>query len=146
LSGHRIIGQIVGAACFVDHNRYMAPDGMVLLTADEVGVHVNFRSAWFQKLALANARFMMSGYESDDFWYSDWSAITTARRDRDGDAIFLMNRSGGRVRFIGTDPRQMQALTQELLRRDVSVEWVKSTFWDVYRSPRHWRARTMERS
>jgi len=114
---------------------------MVVLTADERGVHINFRPHWFQKLMLWD-RETSRGHESGDFWYSEWRGITVARREREGDAIFLVNREGDRVRFTGDVPREMQAFTQELLHRRVPVEWVKTVFWDGYRSRRRWRDRT----
>ncbi|HEY3546056.1 MAG TPA: hypothetical protein VGK17_08175 [Propionicimonas sp.] len=136
-----LIGQMIGGAVFVDHSRYVVPDGMVILGADEGGVHVNLRPGWLQKLTLANSRTMaFRGSDRDDIWYAAWGEITIARRDRDSDSIFMMNGIGERVRFTGSIPREMGAFTQELLIRGVPVQRVRSTYWDVYRSRRHWRA------
>ena len=81
----------------------------------------------------------MRGYDSDDYWYAKWGEIRIARRDRDGGAIFMVSQAGDRVRFLATVPWEMQAFTEELVHRGIPIEWVTSTYWDVYRSRRHWR-------
>ncbi len=137
----RVIGQTIGAAVFVDHSRYLVPDGMAVLIADEGGVHVNIRPGWLQRLTLANARAMtLQPKDRDDIWYATWQEIRVARRDRDSDSVFMMNGAGERVRFSGSVPREMQAFTSELINRGVSVEYVKTTYWDIYRLRGHWDA------
>lgn len=146
MSQPRIIGQAVGGALFVDlsrFSRYVVSDGMALLTADEAGVHVNLRPDWIQRLALADFRIMSFRPKiRHDMWYAPWGEISIARRDRNSDSIFMRNGAGERVRFSASIPCEMRGFTDELLNRGVPIEWVKTTFWDVYRRRRHWDAAT----
>jgi hypothetical protein len=142
LSRPRLLGQTSGSAMLPDLGRFSGPGGTCTLSADEIGVHINLRAAWNQRLVLASLRTRWRGFEGDELWYSDWDGIKIARRDREGDAIFMVNDAGERVWFSGNYPREMASFTQELLHRGVPVEFVRTTYWDPHRSRRHWRVTT----
>jgi len=134
----RPLGHTNGGAVLPDLGRFSGPGGTFTLSADEAGVHINLHAAWNQKLMLASLRTRWRRFDGDDLWYADWSGIRLARRDRDGDAIFMVNATGARVWFCGSYPADMASFTRELRQHGVAVVFVKSSCRDLYRSRRHW--------
>lgn len=122
-----------GAATFIDHEGANVADGMAYLMADELGVHVNVKPPWLNKVVRGSVA-LSKPFPPIDLWYSPWGQIISVRAA--GQSIVLENAQRDRCWFGATDETEMRGFLAELDARGIPVQNVRSVYWDQFRRRR----------